>query len=448
MKRKINEAAISIKLERHYTKDKILEMYLNTIYLGSGTYGVEKASQVYFGTSAKDLTLPQAALLAGLVRAPESYSPFNNIEKATSRRNLVLRLMHEQGFIESNQYLEVIASPVVLSEYGLKDNLDYSDRIAPYFVDYIKEILYMKKFTDYDVFKGGLKIYTTLDLDLQNKAEEAIKTVFPQEIGPSYALISMNPGNDYIHALIGGKDYSESKFNIAIQGKRQPGSIFKTMVLMESLNQNLSPNTKYNPNGPITIDMPSDPDWVVDNYGGKKYEDEMSVVDATIYSVNVVYAQLMMKVGADNVDRLCSQMEISDIGNNPTIALGGLEFGITPLDVCKAFSTLASGGHYYEPVAILKIADSADNILYEYDNQENESNKEILEEPVAYYITQILKRVITEGTGKGANIGVGQWLEKLVLLPTMQRPGLVVILQSLPQWSGWAIKIQAGRWNP
>ena len=404
-RRKINEAAISIQLERHYTKDKIMEMYLNTIYFGSGAYGVEKASQVYFGTSAKELTLPQAALLAGIIRAPEIYSPFNSIEKATDRRNLVLKLMYEQGFIENSQYLKALDSPVVLSESGLTDTQDYSDRIAPYFVDYIKQILYDNKFTDYDVFKGGLKIYTTLDLDLQKKAEEAVKVVFPQEIGPSYALISMDPNSGYIHALIGGKDYSESKFNIATQGKRQPGSIFKTLVLMESIKQNLSPNTKYEPNGPITIEMPSGPDWVVDNYGGKKYEGEMSVVDATIYSVNVVYAQLMMKVGADNVERLCSQMEISDIGNNPAIALGGLEFGITPLDVCKAFSTLASGGYYYEPVAILSIADSEDNVLYEYSNLEGEPSKIILEEPEAYYITQILERVITEGTGTGASIG-------------------------------------------
>ena len=405
LKRKINEAAISIQLERNYTKDKILELYLNTIYFGSGAYGVEKASQVYFGTSAKELTLPQAALLAGLVRAPEIYSPFNNLDKAISRRNLVLKLMYEQGFIESSQYLEALDSPVVLSESGLKDTQDYSDRIAPYFVDYVKQILYEKKFTDYDVFKGGLKIYTTLDLDLQKKAEEAVKVVFPQEIGPSYALISMDPGSGYIYALIGGKDYSESKFNIATQGKRQPGSIFKTLVLMESINQNLSPHTRYNPNGPITIDMQSGPDWVVDNYGGKKYEGEMSVVDATVYSVNVVYAQLMMKVGADNVEGLCSQMEIYDIGDNPAIALGGLEFGITPLDVCKAFSTLASGGYYYEPVIILKITDSVDNVLYEYNPQDSLSNKEILEEPEAYYITQILERVIAEGTGKGASIG-------------------------------------------
>ena len=184
-----------------------------------------------------------------------------------------------------------------------------------------------------------MRIYTTLDTDLQEKAEEALKTVFPQDPGPSYSLISLDPSNGYILALVGGKDYSQSKFNIATQGKRQPGSIFKVPVLMESIRQNFSPNDKYNPNGPITIDMPSGPDWVVHNYGDAAYEtDEMTVVDATIHSVNIVYAQLMMKVGAPNVEKMLGEMGITDIGSNPAIALGGLENGITQLDVTKLFT--------------------------------------------------------------------------------------------------------------
>ena len=175
---------------------------------------------------------------------------------------------------------------------------------------------------------------------------------------------------------------------------------------MESIRQHMSPNDKYNPNGPIVIDMPSGPDWKVENYGGETFDtDEMTVVDATIHSVNVVYAQLMMKVGPENVEKMLTEMDIKDIGSNPAIALGGLEKGITPLDVVKIFSTLASGGVYREPVCILKITDSEGKVLYEYDADKNEKNTRILESPVAYYVTKILERVITEGTGKGANIG-------------------------------------------
>ncbi len=406
LRRKINEAAIAIQIERNYTKDKILEMYLNTIYFGAGSYGIEKAAQTYFGISANELDVPQAALLAGLVRSPENYNPLNNIENAKSRRNLVLKLMNEQGFIDNDIYLESLSAPVQLNKKGAESSSLEESRFAPYFIDFVKQQLYDKKFSDTDVFKGGLRIYTTLDVNLQQKAEESITKVFPDDPGPSYSLVSVDPKNGFIYALIGGKDYGTNKFNIATQGKRQPGSVFKVPVLMESIQQHMSPNDKYNPNGPIVIDMPSGPDWKVENYGGKNYETpEMTVVDATISSVNVVYAQLMMKVGPENVEKLLSEMDILDIGNNPAIALGGLEKGITPLDVAKIFTTLASGGMYKEPVCILKITDSEGKVLYEYDPDKNEKNHRILETPVAYFVTKILERVITEGTGKGANIG-------------------------------------------
>ena len=405
-RRKINEALIAIQIERNYTKNKILEMYLNTINFGSGAYGIEKASETYFGKNAIELNLPEAALLAGLVRAPEIYSPFNDIEKAKIRRDLVLQLMYEQELISTDEYLKALVAPIDLNESSIAETDQFSSRIAPYFIDYVKRNLYDQKFTDYDVFKGGLRIYTTLDIELQEKAENAFKKVFPEEIEPSYSLVSTDPKNGYIYALIGGKDYDTSKFNIAIQGKRQPGSVFKVPVLMESIRQNISPNNTFNPNGPIIIDMAEGPDWQVDNYGSRKFDvDKMSIVDGTINSVNVVYAQLMMEVGAENVENLCSEMEIYDIGNNPAIALGGLETGITPLDVSKIFSTLASGGYYRQPVGILKITDSEGNILYEYDPEENESNQRILEEPIAFRITEILKKVIENGTGRGASIG-------------------------------------------
>src|SRR3989304_1391547 len=406
-RRKLNEALIAIQIERNYTKNKILEMYLNTINFGSGAYGIEKASETYFGKNASALNLPEAALLAGLVRAPEIYSPFNDMEKAKRRRDLVLQLMYEQEMIDTSKYLDALAEPVILNESSNADiDQDNDGRIAPYFIDYVKRNLYDQKFTDYDVFKGGLRIYTTLDIELQEKAENAFKKVFPEEIEPSYSLVSTDPENGYIYALMGGKDYDTSKFNIAIQGKRQPGSVFKVPVLMEAIRQNISPNNLFNPNGPIVIDMAEGPDWQDDKYGGPKFDvEKMSIVDGTINSVNVVYAQLIMEVGAENVENLCSEMEIYDIGKNPAIALGGLETGITPLDVTKIFSTLASGGFYRQPVSILKITDSEGNILYEYDPEENESNHRVMEEPTAYNVTEILKKLIERGTGRGANIG-------------------------------------------
>ncbi|MCE5330326.1 penicillin-binding protein, partial [bacterium] len=407
LRRKINEALIAIQIERNYTKDKILEMYLNTVNFGAGSYGIEKAAQTYFGVSAQNLSVSQSALLAGLLRAPEVYSPFNNLDRAISRRNTVLTLMKEQGFIDDKEYKDAVEDPVLLNTNENTGNKE-ENRFAPYFIDYVKQQLYEKKFTDYNVFKGGLRIYTTLDKDLQAKAENAFKKVFPESIGPSYSLVSVDSNNGYIYALVGGKDYKLSKFNIATQGKRQPGSVFKVPVLLESIIKNIPPETKFNPNGPITIDIAGSKPWKVDNYGGEKFQEPlnpMTITDATIHSVNVVYAQLVMQVGADNVEKLLNNMNISDIGSNPAIALGGLEKGITPLDVSKIFTTIASGGVYHEPVCILKITDSKGNILYEYDPQTNTSTKRVLEEPQAFLATQILQRVINEGTGKGANIG-------------------------------------------
>ncbi|MCL4377125.1 MAG: PBP1A family penicillin-binding protein [Actinobacteria bacterium] len=407
LRRKINEAMVAIQIERNYTKDKILEMYLNTVNFGAGSYGIEKAAQTYFGISANDLSISQAALLAGLLRAPEIYSPFNNLDKAISRRNTVLTIMKEQGFINDEEYKQAIEDPVLLNTNANTSGIQ-ENRFAPYFIDFVKQQLYDKKFTDYNVFKGGLRIYTTLDKDLQIKAENAFKKIFPNPIGPSYALISVDSNNGYIYALVGGKDYNESKFNIATQGKRQPGSVFKVPVLLETIIKNIPPETTFNPNGPITIDIKGSKPWKVDNYGGEKFQEPlnpMNIVDATIHSVNVVYAQLIMQVGAENVEKLLNKMNIFDVGSNPSIALGGLEKGITPLDVSKIFTTIASGGVYHEPVCILKITDSKGNILYEYDPQKSSETKRIIEEPQAFLATQILQRVVTEGTGKNAGIG-------------------------------------------
>lgn len=404
VKRKVSEAMIAVQLERHYTKDKILEMYLNTVYFGSGSYGVEKAAQTYFGKSAEDLTVSEGALLAGLLQYPEAYSPFNDIEKARNRRNVVLGLMKEQGFISSSQYDQALKEPVTVNMQGLQ-SAGTQSRFAPYFIDYVKQELYEKKFSDYDVFKGGLRIYTTLDKNLQAVAENSFKKVFDSPITPSYSLVTIDPANGYIQAMVGGKDYNTSKFNIVTQGKRQPGSVFKVPVLMEAIRQNINPQKTYNPNGPISIDIKGSKPWIVDNYGGQKYEGNMSLVDATINSVNVVYAQLIMEIGSKNVEKLLNNMDIPDIGSNPAIALGGLEHGITPLELSRIFTTLATGGLYREPICITKITDSKGNILFEYDPEKEAGFKRILAEPEAYLVTQILQRVITEGTGRNANIG-------------------------------------------
>lgn len=392
--RKIKEAAIAYQLEKHFTKDKILEMYLNTIYFGGNAYGVEVASQNYFGKSAKDLNLQECALLAALIRSPNEYSPFGNIEIAKNRRNIVLQLMYDQDYITYQQMLDAKASTIKLNPV-VRTSTD-----APYFVEYVKEYL-MDKYTYEQIFTGGFEIYTTLDLDMQIAAEEAINEVLFEPTDPSAALVAIDPKTGYIKAMVGGKDFSKNKFNVAAHGKRQPGSTFKPFVLTTAVEQNISPSRTFNPNGPIILENPGGPDWQVDNYGNAKYGEKMSVVDATIHSVNVVYAQLTMEVGPDNVAKTAMDMGvITPLESNPAIGLGGIG-GVSPLDMASSFSTLANNGTYYKPVSILKVKDSDENIIEEYQQE----IKRPIRDSTAHFVTEILKRVITSGTGKRADIG-------------------------------------------
>ena len=391
---KIKEAVIAYQLEKHFTKDKILEMYLNTIYFGHDAYGVEVASKTYFGKNAKDLNLQESAMLAGLINSPNLSSPFGNIEVAKEKRNIVLQLMYDQNYITYQQMLDAKASAIELNPV-VKTSTE-----APYFVEYVKEYL-MDKYTYEQIFKGGFDIYTTLNLDIQKAAENAVSEILFEPDNPSAALVAIDPKTGYIKAMVGGKDFSKNKFNIAVHGKRQPGSTFKPFVLTTAVEQNISPSRTFNPNGPIILENPGGPDWNVDNYGGAKYGEKMSIVDATIHSVNVVYAQLTMEVGPDNVAKTANSMGVlTPLESNPAIGLGGIG-GVSPLDMASSFSTLANNGTYYQPVSILKVKDSNENIIEEYQQE----IKRPIRDSTAHFVTEILKRVITSGTGKRANIG-------------------------------------------
>jgi len=391
---KIKEAVIAYQLEKHFTKDKILEMYLNTIYFGHDAYGVEVAAKTYFGKNVKDLNLQECAMLAGLINSPNLSSPFGNIELAKEKRNIVLQLMYDQDYITYQQMIDAKAAPIALNP--VKKPITN----APYFVEYIKEYL-MDKYTYEQIFKGGFEIYTTLDLNLQKTAENAISEVLFEPNDPSAALVAIDPKTGYIKAMVGGKDFSKNKFNIAVHGKRQPGSTFKPFVLTTAIEKNITPSKTFNPNGPIILENPGGPDWNVDNYGGAKYGEKMSIVDATIHSVNVVYAQLTMEVGPENVARTASDMGIiTPLEPYPAIGLGGIG-GVSPLDMASSFSTLANNGIHHKPISILKVTDSKGNIIEEH-------QKEItrpIRDSTAHMVTEILKKVITSGTGKRADIG-------------------------------------------
>lgn len=390
--RKLKEAILAYRIEKTLSKEKILELYLNTIYFGQSSYGIETAAHNFFGKSAKDLTLTESALLAGVIRAPNDYSPYTYPEKAKPRRDLVLTKMFESGYISEKQLQAAINVPIKVAPQKPRSTA------APYFVEYVKQIL-IKKYGANMVFKGGLRVYTTLDLRMQEIAEKTVPKILNRPDDPSASLVAIEPRNGYIKALVGGSDFDTQKYNIAIQGKRQPGSAFKTFVLAAAIEKGISISKSY-PSNPTTISLPGK-DWVVRNAtegtGGRR----MSLREATIKSVNAVFARLVMDTKPENVVTTARKMGItSHLDPFPSIALGGLRFGVTPLEMASAYATLANNGNHVKPTPIIRITDAEGKIIEEY----KPVPKLAINSTTAYLVTDILKGVIRSGTGRAAAI--------------------------------------------
>lgn len=393
--RKIKEATLALYVEIRYDKKTILEKYLNTIYFGQGTYGVETAAQVYFGKHAKDLTLSECALMAGIPGSPNTFSPYKNPENAKIRRNIVLDKMVSLGYINRDETEEAKKEDIKVQELKTGE-VQY----APYFVEDVKQYL-IDKYGANMVFKGGLRVYTTLDLNIQTMAENAVDNSLDRPNDPWGALVAIDPKTGYVKALVGGKDFHASQFNIATQGHRQPGSAFKAFVLATALEEGVSPYKRYSAIGPMYIDC-GDYKWRVTNYEGGNIASDLTIWDATVFSVNVVYAQLIKDVGPMSVEETAKDMGIkTKIGSNPAIALGGLEQGVSPLEMASAFGTLANKGTHCEPIYITKVTDDKGKILEENAPKE----RSVISERTANTETQILADVIRRGTATGANIG-------------------------------------------
>ncbi len=402
--RKMREAALAYQLEKQWSKEKILNEYLNIIYFGEGAYGVEAAAQEYFGVHASELTVAQAALLAGLPKAPSAYSPRKDAGKAMSRRDLVLNRMYQQGYITSRQLQEALDTPL-----ELVDEAKGADGRLPYWVEMIREQL-VARYGSSTVLGGGLKVYVSVDLELQQAAEDAVASVLDQPGDPSAALVAVDVRTGRLLAMVGGSDFSSLQFNLATQGRRQPGSAFKPFVLVTALKRGISPDALYE-SGPLTVEQP-DGVWEVSSDD----EGPLSLVEATAASSNGVYARLIMELGPDAVADTAYEMGIiTSLGEHPgpAIALGGLTTGVSPLEMAMAYATLATGGERLSssvdfdpeagpsPVVIVRVTDSEDRIL---DENETERTR-VLDPGVAAMVTACLQAVVTEGTGRAADIG-------------------------------------------
>ena len=393
LKRKVMEAMLANRIEKRHSKDEILELYLNTIYFGHGAYGVESAARAYFGKGVEKLTLPEAAMIAGVIKSPGRYSPYLDPEAAKRRRDTVLGQMLDQDYITASEHDEAAASPIKTA--GLKR----SAAKAPYFVEWIKAQL-AEKYGQDRLYRGGLRVKTTLDMKMQTSAEKSIAAVLNRKSDPSAAIVSIRPGTGEVLAMVGGRDFKTQQFNAAVQGAgRQPGSAFKPFVLTTALTKGVSPSAAFE-SGPVKLRV-GDQTWSVTGaHGGRR--GPMRLREATEQSVNSVFAQLILDVTPEEVVKTAELMGLpGDITPVPAIALGGLETGVTPLEMANAYATLAAGGQVSTPFGISEVKDSDGKVIFSAKGKP----KEALDPAVAYLTTDILRGVITRGTGTAAGIG-------------------------------------------
>lgn len=391
--RKVKEAILAFRLEKGYSKDQILEMYLNTIYFGHGAYSVETAAQTYFGKSVAELTLAESATLAGVIKSPARFSPYLDPTASAGRRRTVLGQMLDQNFISQAQYDEAAAAELALAGLG------QDSAAAPYFVEYVKSILAFEYGED-ALYRGGLSVTTTLDLDMQRAAEAAIAASLDQPEDPSAALVAIDPTTGAIRAMVGGRDFSKQQYNVAAQGRRQPGSSFKPFLLVTALERGVFPEQTFE-SGPVALSVPGTKEWKVTGASGGR-SGPMRLREALEKSVNSVFAQLILDVGPDRVVETASRMGIeNDVVPVAAIALGGLETGVSPLEMASAYGTLAAGGVRHAPFAVGQVVNADGESIYSAEA----SSQPAVDPAVAYLATDMLKGVISKGTGRAAAIG-------------------------------------------
>ena len=397
LKRKIQEAFLALQIEQKYSKDEILEMYMNQIYFGQGAYGVQAASQIYFGKKVEDLTLAEATMIAGLPQSPNYYSPRNNMKAAKERQATVLDQMVKYGYIDQAAAVQAKAKEIKLASPAASNR-------ASYFIDYILQQMIDKYGAD-AVYKEGMMIYTSLDLDMQAAAERAMKqlpTSYTEKSGikqPQGALVAIEPQTGHIKAMVGGR--GNDQFNRAVQAERQPGSAFKPFVYLAAIESGMSAATRIDDKA---ISFGS---WSPSNYDGR-FHGTVSMRTALEQSYNVVAVKLANHVGVDKPLYYAQQMGISTLvmsgrtnDRNLAMSLGGLTRGVTPLEIASAFGVLANHGVRVEPVSILKVIDRTGKVL----EQATPKEKQVVSEKSAYILTDMMKGVLTRGTGGAANIG-------------------------------------------
>ena len=390
--RKFAEASLAWQYEKEHSKEEILEQYLNTVYFGANAYGAEAAARTYFNKKAENLTLPESALLAGIIQLPGVYDPFLDPKTAKERRNVVLDRMLEYGYITKQEHDEAVRADLVLSRGRVEHENDNE-----YFLNAVRREL-AEEYGDDMVYEGGLEIHTTLDPELQEMANTAVDSIVNPEAGdPSAALVSVDPATGAVRAMVGGSDFDQVKFNLATQAHRQAGSSFKPFVYAEAIEQGISPETTY-VSKHLEVPMgPYERPYVVDNYDFIE-RGPITLEKAMAESDNTVFVQLALDLGLENVVEKAQEMGItSEVEAYPSTAIGGLGEGVTPLEMASAYSTLPNQGVHMKPFLVQRVTkeENGEEIVVEEHRLREE---QALTRDEAAVVTQALRRVITDGT--------------------------------------------------
>jgi penicillin-binding protein 1A len=427
---KLREAALAYQLAHKWSKEKIITEYLNTIYFGNGAYGIESAARTYFGSDVnhlgcgtpghklcvEELQPWEAALLAGVIQNPSGYDPVDKPMAARTRRNVVLEQMYQQGYLRRADYEESLrqalpAPPDVQPPHqSLVEGID-----AGYFVSWVSQQI-IERYGATRAFDGGLHIKTTLDLDLQRSAEQAVNGYLPGPEGPTASLVAIENSTGEVRAMVGGRNYNETPFNLATEGERQPGSSFKAFDLAAALEDGISPESTWSSRLKI-FNVPGTKGtekFIVHNDEGA-YTGTNTLTGATAFSDNSIYAEVGLKVGTKRIAKLAHEMGITTpISTNPAMTIGGLNVGVTPLDMAHAYETIAHGGQRIggtlasgrQPTGIQEVSAGSQTLQ---DGHHHDVNrvlaKRVLPPGVASTETSMLETVLQYGTAKSAAIG-------------------------------------------
>jgi penicillin-binding protein 1A len=399
LERKIIEAKLAVEYAERHSRREILGQYLDAASYGTvegaTAVGVGAAAKVYFSKPVWKLDLDQMALLAGLPQAPSEYNPLLHPGRARARRNEVLAEMARQGYVSASQAAAAERRGLELAADG-----SYFAHRQPYFFDYVENEL-LERYGADAVRNGGLRVYTTIEPKLQEVGLEAMRSALPYSTDPSSALVSIDPANGEIEAMASSSNYGQSKFNLAAQGHRQPGSTFKTFVLTAAIKQGIDPYSTYYVSKPLDLDLPKWGHWEV-HTADEGYLGRVNIKEATVASDNTVFAQLDLDVGPRDVAETAHSLGIvSPLDGIPAEGIGGLRVGVSPLEMADAYATLAGGGVRHDPVAVRRVVFPGGRV----ERPDRTRPRRVVSEAVAYEVTRLLHDNIVEGTGTAAYTG-------------------------------------------